>query len=119
MPGDKLPSATDLTRKYQVSRQVAVMALRELHHTGLIYGHAGKGTFVRERPLLRRRSTVWYAGGRGAGSPTVRSVEAQGGEASWHHESVHSTATSDVAARLDLEGRPVMVTQYTYSAAPA
>jgi DNA-binding GntR family transcriptional regulator len=116
-PGDKLPSATDLTRKYQVSRQVAVMALRELHHSGLIYGHAGKGTFVRERPLLRRRSTVWYAGGRGAGSPTARSIEAQGGAASWQHVSEHSTATAEVAARLDIdEGDPVMVTRYTYLA---
>jgi DNA-binding GntR family transcriptional regulator len=116
-PGDKLPSATDLTRKYQVSRQVAVMALRELHHSGLIYGHAGKGTFVRERPLLRRRSTVWYAGGRGSGSPTARSIEAHGGAATWEHESEHSTATADIAARLDIEeGDPVMVTGYTYFA---
>jgi GntR family transcriptional regulator len=115
-PGDKLPSATDLTRKYQVSRQVAVMALRELHHAGLIYGHPGKGTFVRSRPVMRRRSTTWYSG-RGAGSPTARSVEAQGGTASWEHHSEHSTASPDVAARLDIdEGAPVMVTTYTYLA---
>lgn len=116
-PGDKLPSATDLTRKYQVSRQVAVMALRELHHSGLIVGHAGKGTFVRQRPLLRRRSSDWYAGGRGAGSPTARSIEAQGGAATWEHQSEHATATPDIATRLAIdEGDPVMLTRYTYLA---
>ena len=116
-PGDKLPSATDLTRQYDVSRQVAVMALRELHHAGLIYGHPGKGTFVRERPVLRRRSTTWYAGGRGAGSPTARSVEAQGGTASREHASHADVATAEIAARLEIdEGDPVMITRYTYLA---
>jgi GntR family transcriptional regulator len=116
-PGDKLPSATDLTRQFDVSRQVAVMALRELHHSGLIVGHPGKGTFVRTRHVMRRRSTTWYDSGRGAGSPTARSVEAQGGTASWEHESAHGTASAEIAGRLDIdEGAPVMMTRYTYRA---
>jgi GntR family transcriptional regulator len=113
-PGDKLPSIADLTRQYSVSKIVATMAIKELHQAGLIYGHRGKGTFVRERPTTRRRSTTWYAL-PGSGSPTARSIEAHGGVPSWDHESARGEADTVVALRLAIdEGDPVMVTSYVY-----
>ena len=49
--------------------------------------------------------------------PTARSVEAQGGTASWEHASHADTATGEIAARLEIdEGDPVMITRYTYLA---
>jgi GntR family transcriptional regulator len=115
-PGDKLPSAADLTRRFQISRQVADNALQVLRNEGLIYGHQGKGTFVRPRQKLRRRSQVWYTQ-RGTGSPTARGIEEQGGVPSWDHDSEQTQASAEVAARLGVEvGAGVMQTSYVFRA---
>jgi GntR family transcriptional regulator len=45
-PGDVLPSETELTGQYQVSRATVRQALDELASDGFIYRRQGKGTFV-------------------------------------------------------------------------
>ncbi|QTH40352.1 substrate-binding domain-containing protein [Cohnella sp. LGH] len=45
-PGDQIPTETDLTNKFQVSRITIKSALRHLVDEGLIYRVAGKGSFV-------------------------------------------------------------------------
>jgi DNA-binding transcriptional regulator YhcF (GntR family) len=45
-PGDRLPSAKEISDSWDVSSMTAQRALRELQTVGLSYGMAGKGTFV-------------------------------------------------------------------------
>jgi len=45
-PEDQIPTETDLTNQFQVSRITIKMALRHLVDEGLIYRVAGKGSFV-------------------------------------------------------------------------
>lgn len=60
LPGQKIPSARDLSEQMGVSRMTVLQALRELTQQGRLYTVAGKGTFValpeKLEPNLR---TVW------------------------------------------------------------
>ncbi|MFC5402149.1 GntR family transcriptional regulator [Cohnella soli] len=50
-PGDQIPTETDLTNKFQVSRITIKTALRHLVDEGLIFRVAGKGSFVSSSEL--------------------------------------------------------------------
>ncbi|WP_283432979.1 GntR family transcriptional regulator [Neorhodopirellula lusitana] len=52
-PTGKLPSETQLVKRFDVSRPTAARALRELQDQGLIERRAGSGTFVRHKPAQR------------------------------------------------------------------
>ncbi len=45
-PHQKLPSESELTRRFGVSRITIRQALRDLHNEGLIFSSQGKGSFV-------------------------------------------------------------------------
>jgi DNA-binding transcriptional regulator YhcF (GntR family) len=47
--GDKLPSRSELAKKYEVAPMTVQNALRELREEGLIVSRQGSGVFVRER----------------------------------------------------------------------
>ena len=51
-PDKPLPSETELTKQYQVSRVTIRQALKELERMGVIYREKGKGSFV-TRPRLK------------------------------------------------------------------
>jgi DNA-binding transcriptional regulator YhcF (GntR family) len=52
LPGDRIPSAKEISDGYEVSSMTAQRALRELQAMGLTHGMAGKGTFVHpEAPI--------------------------------------------------------------------
>ena len=48
LPGEALPSETDITRKYKVSRFTAQQVFRLLVDEGLVVRRRGKGTFVKD-----------------------------------------------------------------------
>jgi DNA-binding transcriptional regulator YhcF (GntR family) len=48
-PGDRLPSRSELAKKYNVAPMTVQNALRELREEGLIVSRQGSGVFVRER----------------------------------------------------------------------
>lgn len=48
-PGDRLPSRTELAKKYAVAPMTVQNALRELRDEGLIITRQGSGVFVRDR----------------------------------------------------------------------
>lgn len=48
-PGDKLPSGSELAKRYGVARMTVQQALRVLRDEGLVVSRAGSGVFVRER----------------------------------------------------------------------
>ncbi|GAB3129013.1 hypothetical protein GCM10027160_54980 [Streptomyces calidiresistens] len=56
-PGEQLPSQTELTKRYRVSRATVQRALRDLQDEGLIVSRQGSGAYVRsrtERPMELR-----------------------------------------------------------------
>lgn len=115
-PGDRLPSAADMARQLGVSVEVARRALAELRAEGLTVAHRGRGTRVRARLPVRRRSAGWYdRPDSGSTSPVARTVTEHGGTPSWEHASRRTTADDVTSVRLGIEvGDPVMRTDYTY-----
>lgn len=58
-PGDRLPSETELTARYRVSRSTVREAITALAQEGLLYRIHGKGTFVAEaRPEHRTLAVI-------------------------------------------------------------
>ena len=50
LPTGRLPSETQLVKRFEVSRPTAARALKMLQEQGLIERRAGAGTFVRQKP---------------------------------------------------------------------
>ncbi|MFG1656873.1 GntR family transcriptional regulator [Micromonospora chersina] len=60
-PGSPLPSETELSQDFGISRTSVRNAIRELKERGLVRSEQGKGTFVRpQRPRVRRVNTSRY-----------------------------------------------------------
>ncbi|MFQ5796434.1 MAG: GntR family transcriptional regulator [Candidatus Bipolaricaulia bacterium] len=53
-PHERVPSETELTQMFNISRMTSRHALIELENDGLVYREQGKGTFVAE-PKLRQK----------------------------------------------------------------
>ena len=53
LPGDRLPTETQLAAQYGVSRPTVRAALRELEATSLVRTQHGVGSFAAERPTIR------------------------------------------------------------------
>jgi GntR family transcriptional regulator len=51
-PGQKIPSANDLSQEMGVSRMTVLQALRELTHMGRLFSSVGKGTYVSQTNKL-------------------------------------------------------------------
>ncbi|MFC7999048.1 GntR family transcriptional regulator [Streptomyces sp. CRB46] len=56
-PGDQVPSESDLMKKYAASQGTVRKAFAELRATGLIETRHGKGSYVKRRPPVRRKSS--------------------------------------------------------------
>lgn len=117
-PGDRVPSRHQLARDHGVSDRVAVEAVRLLVSEGYVESRSGSGTYVRERPTVKRLTRSWYREARGrAVSPFRADMETQGRVGTWRSSSETSTAAPAVAERLGVaEGDPVMRTRYTFLA---
>ncbi|MGN9809812.1 GntR family transcriptional regulator [Micromonospora sp. BQ11] len=117
-PGDKLPTEAQLRQRYAVSTTVVKAALSILQREGLIEGRRGSGNYVRQRRRLTRRAhgqDVRTA--TGPTSPFARDATAAGQRGTWEHESAHTTAGPDIAARLGIgPGDPTMTTRYRFIA---
>ncbi|MFE6975575.1 GntR family transcriptional regulator [Streptomyces sp. NPDC057682] len=57
LPGDKVPSESVLMARYAVSQGTVRKAVAELRPMGLIDTHHGKGSFVKGRPPVLRKSS--------------------------------------------------------------
>jgi GntR family transcriptional regulator len=74
-PGDKLPTAREVSEHCGINPNTVLRAYRELELAGLVEPRQGSGTFVREHlaPLpdnvgaLRRELAAWAARARAAG----------------------------------------------------
>ncbi len=116
-PGAKLPSESQLIDEYNVSRQVVKMALNVLRGEGLIIGHQGKGSFVKDVRRIIRDSTGRYSREARSSSP-FRSDAAQSGQTGdWEHISRRVQATDNIALRLSMApGAEAMQTDYRFFA---
>jgi len=99
-PGDPLPSEPVLSEQLAVSRPTLREALRLLQERGLIQRKHGKGTFVRERPILKELNQNFGI---------TSMIRAAGYTPSTGESAVVVTpADADIASRLGLEvGAPV------------
>ena len=99
-PGSPLPSEPVLSEQLGVSRPTLREALRLLEERGLIARKHGKGTFVRERPILKELNQNFGI---------TSMIRAAGYTPSTgYSEVISSTADADIATRLGLdEGAPV------------
>jgi GntR family transcriptional regulator len=61
VPGDQLPSETQLMAHYQVARMTTRHALRLLQDEGLISAEHGRGVYVRSRRPVRRLASDRFA----------------------------------------------------------
>ncbi|WP_245679639.1 GntR family transcriptional regulator [Actinomadura hibisca] len=114
--GDKVPSRHELAREYEVSDRVAVQAVRLLVTEGYLEARPGSGTYVRQRPTVRRMMRSWYRESRG-GSPFRADMEEQSRAGTWTSSSTTEKATPTVAERLNItEDDAVMCTQYVFRA---
>ena len=61
VPGDKVPSESQLMEHFGVARMTVRQALSELRAEGLLVAEHGRGVFVRERPVVRRVASDRFA----------------------------------------------------------
>lgn len=99
-PGSPLPSEPVLSEQMGVSRPTLREALRLLEERGLIQRKHGKGTFVRERPILKELNQNFGI---------TSMIRAAGYTPSTGESTVvASQADADIASRLGLEeGAPI------------
>lgn len=58
VPGDPLPSESELASKFGVSRMTARQAVQNLAHEGLVERRRGAGTFIAVQPLHRHEAAL-------------------------------------------------------------
>ncbi|SNR49421.1 GntR family transcriptional regulator [Haloechinothrix alba] len=117
-PGAKLPSESRLMSDYGVSRMVVKMALNVLRNEGLILGHQGKGSFVKESRRVVRDSTGRYSRHKPHSSSPFTNDAAQSSQrGDREYASKKVPATEDLAVRLGIEpDAELMQTDYRYFA---
>jgi DNA-binding GntR family transcriptional regulator len=108
----RVPSRARLSKQYGVSDRVAVEAVRVLAAEGFVEGRPGSGTYVRDRPAIRRLRRENPAG-RGEGAAFTAALAAHGRTGDWWASSESTTATPAVAERLAVDpGAEVVRTNY-------
>jgi GntR family transcriptional regulator len=110
-PGSALPSELDLSRQYGVNRITVNRAVQILRAEGLVRVERGRGTIVRELPVLQRqaasRQRIRERGGaRGA---FQAELDALGLESRSEVEVAERAAPADIAALLGTDaGAPAL-----------
>jgi GntR family transcriptional regulator len=110
--GSQLPTESEFRKQYRVSRTTVRGALRLLETEGLVVTRKGYGSYVRERPPLRRvASNRRHAAHRLSGKPIFDTeMEAQDQKPSGRMLAVGRTeAPSDVAAWLEIKSEEPVV----------
>jgi GntR family transcriptional regulator len=110
--GSQLPTESEFQSQYRVSRTTVRAALRLLETEGLVVTRKGFGSFVRERPPIRRvASSRRHAAHRASGQPIFDTeVAAQDQRPSRRMLEVgRGEAPPDVAAWLEIKAEELVV----------
>ncbi len=106
-PGERLPSERELADQHDVSRTTVTLALKALKAEGLVSSGHGRGTTIRERPLVQVLASVQDASSRREARRLATfnaEIEATGRRP---RQEVHEVATlvppAEIAERLDLD----------------
>lgn len=103
-PGAQLESESELGTRYAVDRTVINRALLILRAEGLVRVERGRGTFVREMPVLRRHAIArqQIRGQGGARGAFQAEMEALGITARSEAEVARAAAPADIAGLLGI-----------------
>ncbi|GAA0529076.1 GntR family transcriptional regulator [Paractinoplanes ferrugineus] len=114
MPGDKLPSTTELMAEYNVANQTVQRALNILKNEKFIESHKGKGIFVAARaPQVVRAGHYPVAPAQGQPYPWITDHANQGRRGSSDLISVGETpAPAQVAAAFGIDKGTAVVTRH-------
>ncbi|MBO0883117.1 MAG: GntR family transcriptional regulator [Mycobacterium sp.] len=119
VPGERLPSESELVAEYGVSRVTARRALSVLVADGLIVAEHGRGWFVRRQPPVRRLSSDRFAR-RGEGKAAF-TVDMEANNRAFTVEVLRvgkGEAPADVASKLGVDpGTRVMTRRRRYLSA--
>ena len=116
-PGSTLPSEPELAQQYEVGRLTVNRAIQILRSEGLVRVERGKGSIVRELPVLTRdaagRQVIREAGqARGA---FQAELERLGLTARSDVEILEAAPPSDVAALLGTDGKVLVRKRQMYA----
>jgi GntR family transcriptional regulator len=101
--GAKLPSETELTEHFGVSRMTVRNALSILQSEGLVSSEHGRGVFVRPRPPVRRLASDRFARRHRDQGKSAFTVEAEAAGSRPEVDSLEvreERSTPDISARL-------------------
>jgi GntR family transcriptional regulator len=111
-PDERVPSASTLCDQYDVSMITAKSALNLLRSEGLLYGVAGKGTFVAHQRRMIRTAPHRYF--QRAERTYIHEAERAGKQPDVQYVTTTVPASAWVAQRLDIDpDDPVTETVYT------
>lgn len=111
-PGARLPSRSQLIRRYGVAPQTVVNAINALRSEGLVVGLTGSGWYVRRRqPVMRMARSRLSRAERRAGRGTFTTDAHSGGWTPRVEVAIRiEHANEEVAAALDLQpGTDVLI----------
>lgn len=112
-PGDQLPSERTLAAEYDVARNTAREAIRQLAESGLVTSQHGKGVFVRDKARLMRFGQMRYSKklrDETGVSPYHAEVLAQGREPSATCTSIERvTPPAEIVERLQVDPNSLSV----------
>jgi GntR family transcriptional regulator len=119
-PGEQLPSERALIEQYGAARGTVRQAIGILRSEGLVTVEHGRGAFVRRQPPIRRLAHDRFARRHRKAGKAAFLAEAEAEGRRPQVEVLHvgpEDATTEVAARLELEGpAQVLVRQRRYLA---
>ena len=105
VPGDLLPSETEMITAFSVSRSTVRQAMGTLEDEGLVVRKRGRGTFVAEPQMKRKAENIWSF---------TSEVSAMGKQPSSTLISFELiTPTLDIVNKLDLAKADVKVYKFT------
>jgi GntR family transcriptional regulator len=117
-PGERLPSETELTKRYGVAQGTVRQAVGLLRSEGIVIAEHGRGVFVRPRPRLRRLAYDRFARRHREAGKSAYDAEAEAEKVTAFVDQINvhaDKASAEVAGRLGLrKGAKVLVRSRRY-----
>ncbi|MGW1072236.1 GntR family transcriptional regulator [Streptomyces sp. NPDC002537] len=118
LPGQRVPSESELMARYGVSVGTVRRAMAEIRASGLVETLHGKGSYVRVRPPVRRKSSDRFRCSHGTEGRAVCPVEAEPAGGAVKVSVLYAgpvAAPPDIADRLGVPpGSQVLARRYLY-----